>query len=274
MEAILFNNGQGVKLDFRKANALYRKNEKQEKHNLYLEVLEEVSHKSIKASALLGSELIFSKDPNCEQGLTLMKRAIENNYAPAIYLMAGLYSGKTVCQKGNPKKSEKYYLKAAKKGFPQAMNNLSVLYEDKSLEKFEKKSLYWLKKAAEAGVMKAQIRYGFKYYEGQWVIRDKKLAYKWWLDASNQKNAYAMFLVGSMLVYGDGVGIDKKKGMDFLLSSSKNNICEAQYEISYILLREKKDLITARSYLDKSMKNGCEDWRNLNDWIDKKTTNA
>lgn len=274
MEAILFNNGQGVKLDFRKANELYRKNAKQEKHELYLEILEDASHKNIKASALLSIELIFSENPDCQQGLILLRRALENNYVPAMYTMAMLYSGKTTCLKGNNQKSEEYYLKAAENGFPQAMNNLSVLYEDKNVEESKEKSLYWLKKAAKTGVMKAQIRYGFKHYDGEWIKRDKELAYKWWQDASNQNNAYAMFLVGYMLVNGDGVGIDMQKGMDLLHLSAKNDICEAQYEISYILLREEKDLIESRSYLNKSIENGCKDWRNLNGWLEKKSTNA
>lgn len=264
MEAMLYNNGQGQKLDFRRANALYKQNPQQEQHELYLEVLEKSSVRNVKAAMVLGSELLFSDTPSCKKGLSLVHRALKQDYVPAMYTMAGAYSdGVDSCIEKNTEKSEKYYLMAAEEGFPQAMNNLYVLYQDKGTNEMNEKAHYWLEKAAHLGVMEAQVQYGFKYYNGEWVEQNKELAYKWWLDASNQKHDYAMFLVGFMLTNGDGVDTDLKGGMNYLLSASEKNICQAQYEISYILSNRKTKFEESRRYFDKAIKNGCKDWREL-----------
>jgi hypothetical protein len=51
--------------------------------------------------------------------------------------------------------------------------------------------------------------------------------------------------------------------MNYLLSASEKNICQAQYEISYILINRKTKFEESRRYFDKAIKNGCKDWREL-----------
>lgn len=71
---------------------------------------------------------------------------------------------------------------------PSEMNSLAINFDE---EGNINKSIYWLKKAAEAGDEFAQSNLAFRYFEGKGVPQNKATAKMWWSKAAAQGNSIA-----------------------------------------------------------------------------------
>jgi TPR repeat protein len=92
----------------------------------------------------------------------------------------------------NYRKAEKWFRKAALKGYDKAQYNLGVLCEKgMGIPQDIKEAKKWKLKAAEQGEARAQNYYGVKYAKGEGVERDYTLAYMWLRLAVMQGNRLA-----------------------------------------------------------------------------------
>lgn len=71
---------------------------------------------------------------------------------------------------------------------PSEMNSLAIKYDE---EGNVSQSIYWFKKAAEAGDEYAQSNLAFRYFEGKGVPQSKSTAKMWWTRSANQGNETA-----------------------------------------------------------------------------------
>jgi len=70
-----------------------------------------------------------SKEP--DSGMPYLQKALDINYAPALFEMGWIYYNGLYNTKINYKEAQKCYEKAAVKGYPRAQNNLGSLYYNK-----------------------------------------------------------------------------------------------------------------------------------------------
>src|SRR5216684_3172778 len=79
-----------------------------------------------------------------------------------------------------------------------------------------------LKKQAEAGDPKAQVRLGTAYASGDGVAPDGTEAVKWFRKAAEQENAAGEYSLSEMYLTGRGVTVDVPEGLKFLRRSAEH----------------------------------------------------
>ncbi len=99
----------------------------------------------------------------------------------------------------------------AEAGNPGAQTTIGFLYyhgqyyNGQEYEQDLSKAAKWYQKAANQGLVKAQINLAAMYLTGQGVGQDYKEAFKWYQKAANQGDANAQYNLGTMYQNGRGV---------------------------------------------------------------------
>ena len=65
--------------------------------------------------------------------------------------------------------------------------------------------------AALLGNIDAQLEISYAYVEGLGVKKNPRMAWYWAKQASDQHSSWGDFILGGMLIYGDGVDKDHKE---------------------------------------------------------------
>lgn len=73
-----------------------------------------------------------------------------------------------------------------------------------------------LVKVAETGNPVCQWQLGNEYFDGKKVHRNYGEAVKWWTKAANQGNEWAQLDLAECYIWGKGVALDRKKGVQML----------------------------------------------------------
>jgi TPR repeat protein len=143
-----------------------------------------------------------------------------------------------LCDYGNPKSTQLAPLEAeVKKYFDYANKNADDVVMDKVREVYEinKKVEYaielakWKNEQAKWENMPEYLE-GEKAYEG----KDFIAAMDWFTKAANKGNGFAMYEIGSMYYYGEGVTDDDTKAMEWFRKAADKGIADAMYEIGYM----------------------------------------
>lgn len=146
----------------------------------------------------------------------------------------------------------KWYRKASDKDNGAAQYRIGTMYENGiGVERNQDEALKWYEKAAEncdenaekrlyqlglaaaqSGDAEAQYRLGEKYYCGQGVEEDFKLAVKWYRKAADQGNAEAQNELGEMYRYGFGVEEDYKEAVKWFRKAAEQANRDAMLSLS------------------------------------------
>lgn len=197
-----------------------------------------------------GEQLVVA---NQEQALSMLYLAASNGYGPAQYELAGLLTkefknGIAAADKKNKiALVRELYEGAALHGvskallplaFYNAMNDDSV-QQDKAFQVAEKQ--------ADKGNQEAALLLGMLYDRGIGVSADPAKALFWYEKAGT--NQVTQFILGTYLVEGRGMAMDKARGMAQLHDASIQKLSYADYNLA-VLKQEAKDdflpdLITA-----------------------------
>ncbi len=128
-----------------------------------------------------------------------------------------------------------WYLKSASQGDVQALLMLSQLHDlgNGELDKNNDKVETYCRKAAEKGLVDAQVILGNIYYRKKGI--EKGRCMQWYIKAAKQGNAEAQYKLGNIYFYGlMGVKEDKVKGIELYKASAKQGYVEAQYRLGDI----------------------------------------
>ncbi len=181
--------------------------------------------------------------------------------------------------KSDPEKALKYYMLSAEGNDPKAMNKVGDLYLTGVLVPFDgKKALYWYEKASKAGNRiatralaklalegrgdalvpdyrkaldayqllakqndpEAFFRIGMIYGRGgHGVKKDGVRALEYLQKAADAGYTRAFFMLGALMINGDGIPADIRKGIGFLAKAAESDDGEAAAGLS-VLFREGK----------------------------------
>ena len=96
--------------------------------------------------------------------------------------------------------------KAADAGMAQAQYSLGLLYESGiGVTRSLSAATDWWKKAAEQGHTEAQVQLATQYFLGRGAPKDWKLAAKWYEAAAENGDPGAQYIIASFYEHGDGV---------------------------------------------------------------------
>lgn len=130
--------------------------------------------------------------------------------------VTGVKPEEVVSQKSNTEPNAPKYLtdamkkleSEAEKGDVDAQYRLAGAYEKGlGLEKNEKRSFYWYKKAADAGHAMSQAYIGFLYSIGKGVPQSYSEAVRWYKLAASNGSVTAVYNMG--VAFEHGVGVDR-----------------------------------------------------------------
>lgn len=108
-----------------------------------------------------------------------------------------------------------WYFKAARKGLKCAINKLvDLCYLGKKMTKYLGDIVECNLKAAASGNEIAMLNLGRMYYYGENVAKDYSKAFKWFNEAAGRGNAIGMYQIGYMYYYGLGVKQDYTKAFE------------------------------------------------------------
>ncbi len=127
--------------------------------------------------------------------------AVSTALAPAAH--ATLSEALTALDSGDYAAARQRLEPLARSGDSQAALNLAHIYENGwGVPASFSIAAAWYRKAGEAGLVEAQLRYGSWLEDGVGVPRDRKEAHGWFLRAAEQGNAAAKTKLGKYALYG------------------------------------------------------------------------
>ncbi|MDD3063871.1 MAG: tetratricopeptide repeat protein, partial [Massilibacteroides sp.] len=89
----------------------------------------------------------------------------------------------------------------------------------------------WYRKAAEQGLVEAQLNLGSCYYNGTGVTQDSTEAVNWYRKAAEQGNADAQFNLGVFYRYGIGVTQDSTEAVNWYRKAAEQGNADAQFNL-------------------------------------------
>ena len=87
---------------------------------------------------------------------------------------------------------------------------------------------------AEQGLAESQFLLGFKYANGEGVLRDDREAARWYRMAAEQGHVVAQYNLGIMSANGEGVLRDDREAARWYRMAAEQGLKEAQYELGFI----------------------------------------
>lgn len=104
-------------------------------------------------------------------------------------------------------------LDSANQGYSSAQNKIGVEYEK---QKKHTEAIKWFLKAAEQNNVDAFFKLAKKYYSGEGVEKDMKIAFDYYLKAANLGHPKAEHNIGILYCYGIGVAADENEGIKWI----------------------------------------------------------
>jgi TPR repeat protein len=165
----------------------------------------------------LGKHYFYGEAGDCDFGKAhrWLSLAAEAGNPVALYYLGSLYEHGYFVERDTALARE-FYARSlpglrtlAAEGDPEAMADLGLLYNTGlGIECKPESSVYWVTKAAEAGLPRAQYYTGFYYFHGVGVQEDLSRSAQWLEMSSIGGNANGQSLLGNMLYNGWGVPRD------------------------------------------------------------------
>ena len=169
----------------------------------------------------------------------------KKGHVQAQYLLATQYDAGLGIEK-NEKSSFYWYKKAAKAGIDIAQHNLAVAYaQGNGITADLSKAMKWWKRAAKAGNTDSQYNLGIIYAAGRDTIKpDLTKALKWWRMAAINGDPAAQFNLGAL--YANGIGMSSRtcEASRWWKKSAANGFVQA--EMALAMLETKHDYEVCR----------------------------
>ena len=103
-------------------------------------------------------------------------------------------------------------------------------------------ALYWFTKAAQGGLVYAEVQMGHFYRDGLLVPRDIQEATRWYEAAADAGDTSAMLALGDLYKRGwYGLKADYQRSFDWYYRAASLESFEAEYRIAWLLVRGVKD---------------------------------
>ena len=143
---------------------------------------------------------------------------------PVAYYMMGLAYSKEINVNKKLNKGIANLKKASKLGYAQADYQLAFIYY---IEKKDNKHAFqYFSKAAEGGIVNAQVQLGIMYDSGIGTAVNKIKSLEWYEKAALQGNIQGMIAYGFELLIGEYLEQDSERGLNYLLYAGENGIPE------------------------------------------------
>ena len=154
-------------------------------------------------------------------------------------------------------------ISAAKNGDADAQFHIAWLYfcGDGGVDQDFEKAVYWCRKAANQGHIRAQSELGYCYFAGEGVAKDYKQAVMWLSKAAKEGYAEAQDYLALCYSNGYGVPKDEKLAFDWYNKAADQGFAASQYSLGiayYHGLGVKQDYELSVYWLRKSEENGFD----------------
>jgi len=157
--------------------------------------------------------------------------------AAALCLMAAigvatagpLEDGYGAYQLGDYAKAYSLWRPLAEADDPKAQLLVGKLFaEGKGVDVNPVRAVFWLTRAADAGLVEAQYRLAQIYYEGDGVPRDLGQAIAWWEKAALQGDASSLYSLARLYHTGEGVAMDLDRAEKLYQEAARRGSPSAQ----------------------------------------------
>lgn len=162
-------------------------------------------------------------------------------YLFTMLIMAGAFAPAIICAQ-NQEKQRSYTdaIKAYEAGDKEQALTIALDYKYgwDGAEVDGNKTIEWLDKAYEAGIIRAATIAGTMYWSGDVVKQDFAKAEKYYRKAASKGNEDAMVRLGQMYYYGNGVPVDYASAIKWYAAAAKNYEKENNCSIACVYLGE------------------------------------
>ena len=196
------------------------------------------------AQVCLGKRYFYGEAGDCDFGEAhrWLSLAAETGNSVALYYLGSLYERGHFVE-GDTALAREFYARSlpgmrtlAGQGDPEAMADLGLLYNiGLGIECQPESSVYWVTRAAEAGLARAQYYTGFYYFHGVGVQENPTRALEWLEMGSLGGNAKAQALLGNILYNGWGVPRDVEGARQWFTQAETHPMGQERVEGGYSL---------------------------------------
>ncbi|MDR2708525.1 MAG: SEL1-like repeat protein [Elusimicrobiota bacterium] len=116
---------------------------------------------------------------------------------------------------------------------------------------FADSNLDLTQKAAKDGDVQAQVKLGQMYFRGDEIKKDDKMAFRWFMAASQKDYPEAQYWVGYMYENGFGVSKDLDKASQYYMNAAAKGNSDAQFALGNIYL-SREDITNASLWFDQA----------------------
>lgn len=172
-------------------------------------------------------------EKNEKAALKVLKEAVKLKHPRSCYSLGVCYQWGILVEK-NERKAFKLYKESAELGYCSAQAKLGEIYRAGLLgeEESPKRSYRWYYKAAERGNASAQFYIGYYYASGYGVKKDPLQAFKWYSRAAEQNNPSALNNLANCYEYGKGTSVDLTKAVHYFEEAAKLGNTTAQKNLA------------------------------------------
>lgn len=180
----------------------YYRNGDVESAILMLSSLSETNAKAMYSLGIMylrGKNVTLDKEKRHDLAFQLIKNAANNEYLPAMHILATLYKAGIGTENDNDKAFE-WLRYAADEGHPQACYDLALIYY-RGTDGFamdHTSAIRYLYLAAHRNHIKAQSLIGYMYAEGQGTLKDEAKALVWLRKAADSGDETALHNINSI----------------------------------------------------------------------------
>lgn len=202
----------------------------------------------------------------CEQSVEKAHELIEKGLAMgstyAIFMVGDCSENGIVGYKKDPEKQFENMLLAAEKGYPEAMENVAKLFEEKD---DPQNAIKWFKKAAEFNMADSILQLGIYYYLGNDIEKDYDKSFELFTKAY-ELDEYLdniNYWLGISYRFGEGVEKNPLKAIEHFEEDGSKYAFDDLGQMYYYGEGVEKDMEKAREYLTKAANAGVDSAKEL-----------
>ena len=200
------------------------------------------------------------------------QKAAANGYSEAMLQLGYLYDT-GIGTKADAKIAADWYQKAIAAGNVTAIYNLALMYlEGEGVKKDQAKAMRLLEEGAEASSADAELELGYLYQTGKGPVKqDYTQAINWYKKAAEEGNLTAMYNLGNVYLFSDGVQ-DYDQGKTYTEKAAAGNNPDAIYQMGIIYrdgLGVKMDPVAAYAWFATSARAGIPEGSKSRDEVAK-----
>lgn len=283
-----YDEGDGVRQNFRKANELYHailaKREDCDAafnlaYNYYFgSGIEENNEKAVhyfRMAHRLGSEVAplylgrshlngWGVEADGAEAVRLLREAADHGVVAAMEDLADIYAYGTCGQKCDLQAAARWWHKGAEAGSAFCMFNYGIcLNNGEGVRRNYRKALEWFRRGAELNHAECIGSIGWHYFHGKGVKRDYAEAVACFRRCLELKDEpIAAYNLAKRYFHGQGVEQSDAEALRYFLQSSAQHYADADVMLGYMYEKGRgteRDFAKAVAYYRRAAKNGCTD---------------